>query len=719
MIKITNLIQLNNLEIKKFLAVVIFIQIAVLCIIGLDALNLHIPVIREILCFIYLTFIPGFLIIRLLELNKLENIPNILLTIGFSLAVLMFSGFILNLVSLIGFKPITIINVILTVTAVVLFLSWLCYNKNKDQSKIIDLNIELSSNEFLIVLLLILILFLSIFGPLMVNRFENDYIQLIYLILVTIFPIIALKWIPKKLFPLAVFLVSLSLMLHTSLISNYVWGSDVSTESNIANLVLNTRVWDMTIPQVYNSMLSISILTPIYSIFSGMAVQWVYKIIYPILFSFVPLGLYYFYNKQFKSKIAFLSCFLIIASFVFYNDMPALARQEIAEIFLTVILIIIVMDNIEKNKKYLFLTFFGIFMILSHYGLTLVILILMLLSLIIIKTPLHKIFNLNIELKYQLINKKIIAIFFVFILFAYTILSSAAISISASNIIVGVLVLITHILDPNLSSAVFIGTSKLPLFQSIERYFHVLTEVIILVGAMGLIRYKEKLSRFNFKLNPDYELLTVSSVILAFLSVFLPVLSFIFQAERLLHMLEFFLAPLFILGGIFIIEFLFKLVKSTSSIKKEKIFYMIAIYLSIFFIFNSALIYEVCGQEKMGSFAFSKDIDFPIMNDNEISAANWLNKNKNPDNTVFTDINKVSVLKSIVIIRNTTEFETAMMNNKNIFINSYIFIGTYNLKNDKLYVRKTWNKLEYIKMPDFNNESLIYNNNQSHILRNQ
>jgi len=111
--------------------------------------------------------------------------------------------------------------------------------------------------------------------------------------------------IKKTYYPIAIFSITLSLLLHTSLISNYVWGWDLQTEIYLADLVLQNAYWNFTQISNYNAMLSITVLAPIYSYMLNMKLVWVFKIVYPILFSFLPLGLYHIYKKQTNNKIAF------------------------------------------------------------------------------------------------------------------------------------------------------------------------------------------------------------------------------------------------------------------------------------------------------------------------------------------------------------------------------------------------------------------------------
>lgn len=81
--QINNPLQINDWEIKKFLTVVLAIQLAVFGIIGLDAIGLQIPILRQLIGFIYLTFIPGIIILRILKLHKLANIETLLFPVGF------------------------------------------------------------------------------------------------------------------------------------------------------------------------------------------------------------------------------------------------------------------------------------------------------------------------------------------------------------------------------------------------------------------------------------------------------------------------------------------------------------------------------------------------------------------------------------------------------------------------------------------------------------
>jgi uncharacterized membrane protein len=134
--QIDNPLQMNDWEIKKFLKVVLAIQLAMWGVIGLDAVGLQIPILRQLIGFIYLSFIPGIIILRILKLHKLGNIQTLLYTVGLSIATLMFTGLLMNTIyPFIGItRPISITPLIITISAVVLVLCVISYVRDKDFS---------------------------------------------------------------------------------------------------------------------------------------------------------------------------------------------------------------------------------------------------------------------------------------------------------------------------------------------------------------------------------------------------------------------------------------------------------------------------------------------------------------------------------------------------------------------------------------------------------
>ena len=55
-------------------------------------------------------------------------------------------------------------------------------------------------------------------------------------------------------------------------------------------------------------MLSISMLAPVYSIFMNIDITWVYKIVFPLLFSLLPVALFEVYRRHPGKTSRFFPC---------------------------------------------------------------------------------------------------------------------------------------------------------------------------------------------------------------------------------------------------------------------------------------------------------------------------------------------------------------------------------------------------------------------------
>ena len=97
-----------------------------------------------------------------------------------------------------------------------------------------------------------------------------------------------------------------------------------------------------------------------------------------MLFALVPLGIFIAVQKQTNDKIAFLSAFFVSLLFTFYSEMPSVARQEIAELFLVLLLVVTVDKYRSREEKKRVYTLYGIFavsLVVSHYSLAFIYLI--------------------------------------------------------------------------------------------------------------------------------------------------------------------------------------------------------------------------------------------------------------------------------------------------------------------------------------------------------
>ena len=708
--QIINPIQMNDWEIKKFLKIVFAIQFAIWGAIGLDSISLHIPLIRQIIGFIYLTFIPGFIILRILKLHNLGNIETVLYGVGLSLTTLMFTGTLITVAyPLIGIsKPISTITLISTISALVFALSAICYVKDENFNNPNYINIKEIINPPTLVLCLIP--FLAIFGTHLVNYYHNNIllICLTFIIVAIVVLITFSKLIPKKLYPLAVYIIAISLLFSNSLISSYVYGWDIHFEYYSANLVKLAGLWDPTISGNINAMLSIVMIAPIFSEILNLNLTWVFKIVYPLFFSFLPLALYHIYQKQTDEMTAFLSVFYFMSIFMFYTGMLGLARQMVAELFLALIILTMVVTKINVFSKRILMIIFGAGLITSHYGLS---------YLFLVFVPFGYIF-MSCVLKYKSDTFRIgfLMIYIVLVLTWYMCISSG----SAFNQIVHIAQNIFETMHSDILSttSITIATKASPtITNQLIKELYLVSQFLIIIGYTNVLMCSKK---FRFR----NEYLTLSIMFIFVLIASTMTSSTGMKIQRLFHIASIVLSPFLVIGSITISRMIYKIRGVALTYKSDKnSLRVVSIFLIIFFIFNNGFVQEIT-KESPRSISLNQDLYKNLDSTNrntffsmyytdvDICGVGWISKNKNNEMKIYADTARKNLLfSSYGMMPN----EYRLYNNTNVK-SDYIYLGYPNTHYGLMYgpqLGKYWNIQDISQLLDGKN--MIYSSDGSKI----
>ena len=214
--------------------------------------------------------------------------------------------------------------------------------------------------------------FFSILGTCLVASHQSNILSLISIVMVptTVLLIVCNKFVPRELCPVAIVAIALALFYQFTLISPYLTGADINLEYYFSKLVIDNSLWAPTIANQFNAMVSVVILCPVYSVVLSMDSALVLKIIYPMLFSLVPLGLYRIFQKQMNDRVAFLSVFFFMSFFAFFTELMAVARQQIAELFFILLILLMVDKNMVWKKGMVLCVTFSALLVVSHYGLS-------------------------------------------------------------------------------------------------------------------------------------------------------------------------------------------------------------------------------------------------------------------------------------------------------------------------------------------------------------
>ena len=392
----------NNWKIPDFIKLIIIIQSIFILLTLLSYYGVQTGFLYDIIGFLLILIIPGFLIVKLMNLDRLKSNGQILLfTVGLTLVSLMLIGFLMNLLyPYLGInKPLSSVAILITLNLFILVTLLIVYLIDKSQwsqriSKTLNRklvkesrpNIDLGKFFTPSFLLPFSLPILSILGAYAMNVYHSNILTIIMILLIATFAFLVSlgRLIPAKVYPLLILLISISLLFHKSLITNYIWGWDINFEYFLANQVILNSIWNESLPVSYNSMLSVMILVPIFNSFINIGLVWIMKVVYPLIFSLVPLGLYYVFCKQTSPKIAFLASFFFMIQFTFYTEMLTLLRQQVAELMLVLVLMIIINTSLDNRTRSALAIIFGMSIVVAHYGLATIMMIILILSIIIL-----------------------------------------------------------------------------------------------------------------------------------------------------------------------------------------------------------------------------------------------------------------------------------------------------------------------------------------------
>jgi len=647
---IRNLINWNDWKLSDFLAAVIGIQVLVWAFIALGTAGIHVPLLRPAVGFAYCCFVPGIVLLRTLNLHYLGTIETLLYSVGLSIGIVYLTGIFVN-IGLpflgIGF-PLSEIYLTLTISAVTIILCTVCYLQ-KDGTSVERSEWRISDILTVPNMSLLLVPFTAIFGTTLVNTFHINHLLLIMVIILVSVVILAGldKFIHKEAYPIAVFAISVTLLLHTALITPYLWGWDIVDENFYATIVLEHQIWNTGIFHNVNGCLSIVVLAPILSQLTELPLTWVFKLLYPLIFSLIAVALYQIYCRQIGDRIAFFACLMFVSYFQYYNGMIFLARQMIAEIFFVLLLLLMVSNTVTGRRRAFLMGFFGFSMITSHYGLSFLfmgaLIAAWLLILIAGSNPASKIgvralnflgrtdaglMNfLNLKEKRTILTAPFVIPFSLFTIGWYSLVASGSVLNSVTRIINQIVSsLITELADPATSQGMnmIVRETATPLHE-IWKYLFLITNLFIIFGFLVYLFRKSDHHRFT------REYIALASVFLTLdvASVTVPYLASALSIERFYQITIIILSPFFAYGGLAVFSMVVNRSRDIFSgpLRSRHAYAMLSVFLAVFLIFNTGFIYEVTGDSPT-SIALStvNDPPYPKFNDREMTGAQWLHQ---------------------------------------------------------------------------------------------
>jgi len=561
------------------------------------ALGFNIPVLRQVLGFFYISFVPGLIILRSLKTKQIRLPQIILFSVGLSLASVMFIGLLLNwILPLVGIsRPLTTFNVVLAVS-ILEFVLFLRGRLNISTNSILE-QMKFGLNKSL--LFIVSIPILSILGAILVRSGNTSLLLFTFVMISALFLLITFGKINARLYTFAIWAIAIALLFQTTLVSRYLNGWDIHFEYYVAKVTEINQYWNSAFmstlvgPNNYNTMLSITILPTVYSTVLNLDLFYVYTIIYPLVFSIVPLALYLIYDAQLGSRVAFWSVFFFMSLSTFYITMTYLARQMIAELFFVLLFLLL----FEKGKgsssrtSGAMMIIFAAALIVSHYSLSFLgIFYLLFFSLAFIRES-----SIRSSRLYVVLFASIAFSWYIFVSNETPLISLASLG---KSVIVGSLqeLFSAETRDPIILS--ILGEGQLSsLVVIIGRMVFLTTTVLIAVGFL-----KSLLLRKEMKFSKAYFAASFAGALIIFASVVLPYFSGGLTISRTYQIGLFFTAPFLVVGSEFLFQCVSKLKRSIfktrwSGFSRTNLIgsVLLSSLLITYFLFQGGVVYELVG----------------------------------------------------------------------------------------------------------------------------
>lgn len=342
-----------------------------------------IPILRQISGFIFLTFIPGFLFLCVLKLHKLGWVEKTVLAVGLSVAFSMLFGLTLSssLLALGYAKPLSTTPLLISFSTATITLAAIAYIRNKGITFSLP-NLNLTAGEKALLIVPSFFPLLSIVGMRIMNLSDNNIMLMVLLFLIPAYIIFISffnRRVPERVYPIAIFLTSISLLLMFALRSNHIIGSDIHIEYRLFQTMLGSLHWGHLGFGVLDACLSISVLPTIYQDFLNINPEYLYKLLYALIFSISSLVIYLLSKKYIGSFYAFLASVFFMSQTLFLST-PQHPRTNMAVLFFALAIMVMFHSNIsEFNKRALFVIF-SVAVIVSHYATAYVVFLALLLT---------------------------------------------------------------------------------------------------------------------------------------------------------------------------------------------------------------------------------------------------------------------------------------------------------------------------------------------------
>lgn len=218
----------------------------------------------------------------------------------------------------------------------------------------------------------LLVPLLSVAGALQLNSGHSGHLAAFAIIMVIILLVAGFLFAPRfddGLLVVGIFAAALAMMWSFSLRGDLVYGFDISSEYYSLNQTVMSGVWHVYHPNdAYGAMLSVTVLPAELHALSGMPALLIFKVVYPVLGAFFPVAVFCLARRVLTGRWAFMAAALVVIQQTLFQQLVALARQEIAMLLFAALIPAVLDRTQSRHRRWLFVSLLSLGMVVSHYS---------------------------------------------------------------------------------------------------------------------------------------------------------------------------------------------------------------------------------------------------------------------------------------------------------------------------------------------------------------
>ena len=693
------------------------------------AIGLNVPIFRQIIVFIYLSFVPGFILLGILKLREISIVEKILFSIGLSIALVMGIGFLTSQLYIVGLaQPLSpiLLTVVISLFSFVFFIIG-----HKQAFSEISNGWKDYSNEIVKFIPKSTIFILPPILGVVSALFTNIPLLMCLLIMMAILIVLTMfcsRIFPPKFYPLMIFSFALALLFHVIFTSKYVIGFDANIEFYVFQLTQTNGHWSLldlatfqVITAKYNAMFSITILPTVYSAMMNINGTLLIKILYPFVFSLVPVALYQIYAKQVGSANSFASAvFLISGWLVFYGFEPISVNRQIVAIFFLVLSIFILLNqSISVTKRRFLLIAFGAVIVVSHYSVMYLYLALLLFLFVYSKIRARSFSD------HVLSDVVVLSLFT--LSFSWYIYTAAPFNDLGNMLTQFFSSFLSDLFNASARTTQLSITNTLSNVSSIFSLgLFVIVHLIIAVGLIDLIFRPNK-----YRIDSRYRMLSIFFAIILLLCLTLPNFAPALNLSRFYGISLLFLAPFLVLGLNFLVKIgstiLLKITRKKSLEKRYSMMtvMLLCLILVSFFFTQTGFVNRVSGSSPLArpidldrikisnSFQVETAIYQAYISEQDAYSAVWLSKHMDSQTIIYADyVSTYNVLTSSGLISKQL---ISPIENMPWLGHRYVYLGQHNIVLGLIVTSQTIFSNASEILSNLYEEHIIYSNSESEI----